>query len=276
MVVAQGIHRWDMRFRIGLLQDTKEIEKQIAKDAADAQKPPTVKTEAETKKDEAHAKDPAREKPKVKRPKIKPLPEAKAIELGANFVSETFLLGVGIALVLFENARRGRQETRKEEDQSRDIQELREADRLKTQALLSLEKEILKLRPKETALGGSSHRILPRELRELDDDEDPDIESRKRGWLPWLAGLFRADNKKYIEPRRLATDNAPEAPANVKPADPVPDKPNSVLDKVLSRTHARDVKPQATEHSAESNPVGLAKTVEKSLDDGSIDATKKR
>jgi hypothetical protein len=95
-----------MRFRLGLLQDTAAIERQIAKDAAEhnAKKHkleiPTVKTEAQMKADEAadaKRKD-GGEKPKEssssKKPKIRPLSEAKAIDLGANFVSESFLFVV--------------------------------------------------------------------------------------------------------------------------------------------------------------------------------------
>lgn len=95
-----------MRFRLGLLQDTAAIEKQIAKEAAEHQakkhkhEAPTVKTEAHTKADEAAAarEKESGEKPKPKsssrQPKIRPLSEAKAIDLGANFVSETFLFVV--------------------------------------------------------------------------------------------------------------------------------------------------------------------------------------
>jgi hypothetical protein len=91
-----------MRFRLGLLQDTAAIEKQIAKEAAEAKKhksdPPTVKTEAQTKADEAKEakgkeKEPV-EKASTRKPKIRPLSEAKAIDLGANFVSESFLFVV--------------------------------------------------------------------------------------------------------------------------------------------------------------------------------------
>lgn len=93
-----------MRFRLGLLQDTAAIEKQIAKDAAEAKKhkndAPTVKTEAQAKADDAKAKEAkdkekeSGEKASARKPKIRPLSEAKAIDLGANFVSESFLFVV--------------------------------------------------------------------------------------------------------------------------------------------------------------------------------------
>jgi len=234
-----------MRFRLGLLQDTKEIEKQIAKDAADARKRPTVKTEAEMKRDEARAKEPEKEKSKVTKPKIKPLPEAKAIELGANFVSETFLLAVGIALILFENARRGRQETKKDEGQIREIEELKRTIRLQTQGLIEMEKEILRPRSKDAALVGSIHRILPKELREP-EEEDNGAGSHARGWLSWVPSLFRTDNQEGSQSKESAIikDEA-------KPAEPVPTASTSVLTKILPR-NARDVNPQTTNPPSES------------------------
>lgn len=89
---AQGIHRWDMRFRLGLLQDSAALEKQAAREAAEAQarkhksEAPTVKTEAQTKADEAaeaRSKDSiGKTKEQKKLPKIRPLSEAKAIDVG--------------------------------------------------------------------------------------------------------------------------------------------------------------------------------------------------
>ena len=82
-----------MRFRLGLLQDRAELEKQAAREAAEAQakkhksEAPTVKTEAQTKADEAaearskDGLDKAKEPKKL--PKIRPLSEAKAIDVGA-------------------------------------------------------------------------------------------------------------------------------------------------------------------------------------------------
>ena len=82
-----------MRFRLGLLQDSAALEKQAAREAAEAQakkhksEAPTVKTEAQTKADEAaeaRSKDSlgkAKEPKKI--PKIRPLSEAKAIDVGA-------------------------------------------------------------------------------------------------------------------------------------------------------------------------------------------------
>ncbi|EME79572.1 uncharacterized protein MYCFIDRAFT_23654, partial [Pseudocercospora fijiensis CIRAD86] len=68
---AQGVHRLDMRMRLGLLHDP----------------------EAQQRMHEPH------------KPKIRPLTEARAIELGANFFSEAFIFGVAVGLLLFENWR---------------------------------------------------------------------------------------------------------------------------------------------------------------------------
>lgn len=231
-----------MRFRIGLLQDTKEIEKQIAKDAAEARKPPTVKTEAETKRDEARVKDPERGKLKATKPKIKPLPEAKAIELGANFVSETFLLAVGIALILFENARRGRQETKKDEGQIREIEELKRTIRLQTQGLIEMEKEILKPRSKDATLVVSSHRILPKELREP-EEEGNGTESRARGWLSWVPSLLRTDNKEGSQSKESASIEQ-----DAKLGESAPTASPGMLSRIIPRNHWRDVKPKSTKH----------------------------
>ena len=85
-----------MRFRLGLLQDSAALEKQAAREAAEAQakkhksETPTVKTEAQSKADEA-AEARSKEgldksKEQRKKPKIRPLSEAKAIDVGVLWV----------------------------------------------------------------------------------------------------------------------------------------------------------------------------------------------
>ena len=81
-----------MRFRLGLLQDSAALEKQAAREAAEAQakkhkhEAPTVKTEAQTKADEAaeaRSKDNIEKSKEPKKlPKIRPLSEVKAIDVG--------------------------------------------------------------------------------------------------------------------------------------------------------------------------------------------------
>ena len=165
MAVAQCVHRVDMRLRLGLLQDPAAIERQIAREAAEAakksrqEKIPTAKTEAQSKADEV-TKEKEREKiaEKIKhhsKPRIRPLSEAKAIDSGANFISETFLFTVALSLILFETWRRDRKENNRRNDVAEKLAELEARDQEKNGQLLDLQRELAELRAKSTS-GGSS------------------------------------------------------------------------------------------------------------------------
>ncbi|KAF2707516.1 hypothetical protein K504DRAFT_535171 [Pleomassaria siparia CBS 279.74] len=131
---AQGLHRIDMRMRLGLLQDPAVIDRQIAKEVAAAEaarrkeQAPTVLTEEETKAEEAltdKEREAMKEKAKAaRRPRIRPLSEAKAIETGANFVAETFIFSVGIAVIVFEQWRQRRKARNARDDIREDLEEL--------------------------------------------------------------------------------------------------------------------------------------------------------
>lgn len=133
---AQGLHRIDMRMRLGLLQDPAVIDRQIAKEVAAAEarrkqsQAPTVKTEAEMKAEEAMTKEEreaARKKVEAARkPRIRPLSEAKAIETGANFVAETFIFAVGISVIVFEQWRQRRKAQNQRDDIREDLDELQQ------------------------------------------------------------------------------------------------------------------------------------------------------
>ncbi|KAL8726937.1 MAG: hypothetical protein Q9181_005884 [Wetmoreana brouardii] len=161
--------------------DRGAIEKQIAREAAEAQakrhkqEVPTVKTEAPTKASEggaAREKEKAPEKAKAaSKPRIRPLSEAKAIDAGANFASETFLLSVGIALIVFERWWSSRRENTRREDVSDRIAELEESEKSARRGLVELEKEILRIRAKE-GKDRSSKRILPKEVWEPEKKEE--------------------------------------------------------------------------------------------------------
>ena len=191
---AQGIHRVDMRLRLGLLQDTEAIEKQIAREAAEAQarkhklEAPTVRTEAEQK---AYEQETTEEKKRIKektKPRIRPLSEAKAIDTGANFVSESFLFAVGFGLIIFESWRRERKETTRRVDVAERIGELEETEKSSRRALVELEKEILRLRAKTGDGKRAKSRILPKELWEAEEQDEEEVE-RPKGWLSWLPGF---------------------------------------------------------------------------------------
>ena len=238
-----------MRFRLGLLQDTAAIEKQIARDAEAARKPPTVKTEAQTKMDEARAKEPE----KKSKPKIRPLSEAKAIELGANFVSESFLLGVAIALVLFENARRGRQETKKGEDVQDKLDEMTRKYQAVRKGMIDMEKEVIKSRSKDSSASIGNRRILPDELRAAEDVDD-ESQSRSKGWLPWLTQVFRkdkADTERSMSAAQPEPTDANEAHKSGNTTTIAME--TSALKKLLPRSYTQDISPQATSESSNSS-----------------------
>jgi hypothetical protein len=72
---------------------------------------PTVRSELEQKQyEEQKAKEAAeeaegkpKEESKSQRPRIRPLSEARAIELGANFFSEAFIFAVAVGVIVGEN-----------------------------------------------------------------------------------------------------------------------------------------------------------------------------
>ncbi|KAI6779071.1 uncharacterized protein J7T54_008289 [Emericellopsis cladophorae] len=106
---GQSIHQLNMKLSVALLRDP-EAERR-AKEKAEA---PTVKTEEQQKKDDA-----AREKEAMKPPhgstrkprfsfqnvwkrKFRSLPEAKAVDLFADVIGDTFILGVAGGLIIYE------------------------------------------------------------------------------------------------------------------------------------------------------------------------------
>ena len=155
-----------MRLRLGLLQDQAAIDRQIAREAKEAQlkkhqtEIPTVKTEAQTKADEiAATKEKAKGTEKAQpisqaKPKIRPLSEAKAIDSGATFISEGFLFGVTLSTILFETWRSRRKENNRREDVAEKLKNLEEQDQAKWELLdeLQREVEVLRMAAKDKAL----------------------------------------------------------------------------------------------------------------------------
>jgi len=145
---AQSLHRIDMRLRLGLLQDPAVIERQIERELKEAEAKrkrdavPTVKTEADTKaEEEARKKERQQVKEQIKAsqkpPRIRPLSESKAIETGANFISETFLFLVAAGAVVFESWRSRRKENNRREGIDDRLEEL-ERERVEMKAMIDL------------------------------------------------------------------------------------------------------------------------------------------
>lgn len=133
---AQGLHRIDMRMRLGLLQDPAVIDRQIKKEVALAEAArkkaatPTVPTEAEMKAEEALTE---KEREAIKKkaeekttPRIRPLSEQKAIEMGANFAAETFIFAVGIGVIVFEQWRQRRKARNARDDIREDLEAIQD------------------------------------------------------------------------------------------------------------------------------------------------------
>lgn len=203
-----------MRWRIGLLQDAAAIERQSQRDAArelakrHKHEAPTVKTEAQTKADEAAVEKAAKEaaetpKPKKHEPKIRPLSEPKAIESGANFISEAFLFGVAASLIFFESWRSRRKDAARRDDVADRLNDLEESENAARTALVELEREVLRLRAKHNL--DTSKRILPKEVYEP-KDEDEEI---SRGWLARIASFMSRDTADAKEAKDALETNSP-------------------------------------------------------------------
>ncbi|KIW22953.1 uncharacterized protein PV07_11194 [Cladophialophora immunda] len=214
---AQTLHRIDMRWRIGLLQDAAALERQVAKEqAAEAAKKhkhtniSTVKTEAQMKAEEEAAAKAAKEaqeppKPRAK-PKIRPLSEAKAIESGANFISEAFLFSVAAGLILFESWRSGRKATQRRDDIAERLNDLEESEKAARKALVELEREVLRLRAKEkNGKPTAAIRLLPKEIYEEKEEEKA---ATPVGWWSRITS-FASFNKDDKEAKEALAANEP-------------------------------------------------------------------
>ena len=209
-----------MRWRIGLLQDAAAIERQAAREAAqEAAKKhkhpaPTVKTEAQAKAEEQAAakaaKEPADPPKPRSQPKIKPLSEAKAIESGANFISETFLFGVAASLIFFESWRSRKKETTRRDDVADRLADLEDSERAARMALVELEREVLRLRAKESkGTADSTRRILPREVYETEQEDENAYAENSRSWLSRIVSFMSTQDPPDKEAKEALATNSP-------------------------------------------------------------------
>ncbi|KXG52105.1 uncharacterized protein PGRI_083890 [Penicillium griseofulvum] len=216
--MAQALHRFDMRLRLGTLRDSAASQRRAAAEAeARKHKPsmPTVRNAADTKaaeEAEAKAKAAAEEAAKPHHYHIRPLSESKAIESGANFISESFLFLVAGSLILFESWRaRNKESTRREGVEGR-LAELEKSEEAAREALVALEKELLQLRAKHGDLPKlSTKRILSPEIYEQAPESEAPLVAQ--GWLSRLSS--------YIPFGQLVetTESAPNTqPTTEKPA----------------------------------------------------------
>ena len=114
-------------------------------------------------KDLESSKDQSKEKAKLSiKPRIRPLSETKAIDRGANFISEAFLFMVAGSLILFESLRARRRETNRREDVADRLSELEEKQQLALSTISRLRTELARLGSEQTSEPKSSVSTLSR------------------------------------------------------------------------------------------------------------------
>lgn len=149
--------------RLGILHDAAAQERMHAREAAEAAarkkqaETPTVKTEAQQQSEDAAAAEEKKnaEKPKAYKPKIRPLSEARAIELGANFIAESFVFLVALGCIFAERIYSSRKDATRHDV----VAERLDALEVHAEKVPYLEAEIKRLRAKyeaETAPEDSS------------------------------------------------------------------------------------------------------------------------
>jgi len=130
---GQVIHQINMRLNVATLRNSEAIQK--AKEKAEA---PTVKTEEQVKREEEvkakygttpRASHPVKEAaPSIWRRKFRPLPEAKAVDLFADVIGDTFILTVAGALITYEYWRSSQKPDKNKEmidDLEKQVEELK-------------------------------------------------------------------------------------------------------------------------------------------------------
>lgn len=226
--MAQALHRFDMRLRLGSIRNDAAIRKQTEA-AAEAKKhiptSPTVKTEAATKAEEEailKAKAAAEDAAKPQHYRIRPLSESKAIESGANFISESFLFLVAGGLIVFESWRSRRKESTRREGVEDRLAELEQSEKTAREALVALEKELLSLKAKHGELPKSSHRILPREVWEVVPEiEEPEVTET---WWTRITSYIPLGPWSQASSPPAAAEST-QAPKETKPATDIPPVP---------------------------------------------------
>lgn len=141
---GQVIHQLNMRLSVALLRNPDA--EQRAKEKAEA---PTVKTEEQIRKEEelrakygttARASHTLTDAPKsVWRRRFRPLPEAKAVDLFADVIGDTFILAVAGGLITYEYWKAS-QKPDKNKEMIEELQQRMEELRIKEEELEKVEK----------------------------------------------------------------------------------------------------------------------------------------
>jgi len=198
---AQGLHRIDMRMRLGILHDAAAQERMHAREAAEAaakkrlSETPTVRTEAQQKADDQAAADlKEKESKAAPKPRIRPLSESRAIELGANFLSESFIFGVAVGLLVWDQWRSRRKENTRREG----IDDRLEALEDHTRQIVDLQSEVDRLK--------SKYEPLPKLVEGSKDEKNPDQLSKKNSEAQ--ASVDRKDTSTNSEAQTPVTEKS--------------------------------------------------------------------
>ena len=162
---------------------------------------------------------------------------------------------VGVGLILFENLRRGRQETSRREDVADRLNELEASEKLArkyyAEALVKLEDEVIGLREKNDMGSNHHHRILPKPVWDLAEKDDKEDERKGQGWFSWIPRF----NKRDALEEETTREAPPVTESTTSPHDP-PRAPPSIFGQILwpPRSHPRDISATAPETPAEKPP----------------------
>lgn len=216
--MAQALHRFDMRLRLGSIRDTTTSQKKAAAEAEVKKHlptTPTAKTRAESRAEEearAKAQAAADEAAKPRHYRIRPLSESKAIESGANFISETFLFIVAGGLIVFESWRSRRKASTRREDVDDRLSELEQSERTAREAFIALEKELLALKAKHGESPNGTRRILPPSIWQVEPVAElppapESLWSRIASYIPFGQSSETADDSSPATPTPQPTNS---------------------------------------------------------------------
>ena len=162
---------------------------------------------------------------------------------------------MGVGVILFENWRRGRQETSRREDVTDRLNDLESSEKLArkyyAEALVKLEDEIIALREKNGIRSNHHHRILPKPVWDLAEKDDKEDEGKGQGWFSWIPRFNKRD-----APRDETETEAPQVTESTKNPQDSSQPQSSILGKLSwpPRSHPRDISPTAPQPPAEKPP----------------------
>jgi optic atrophy 3 protein len=222
-----------MRMRLGILHDPEaqqrmhEREQRAAEERKKKEEAPTVRTEEEQKKYEERKAREAQEekdgKPKQEKStkvKIRPLSDARAIELGANFFSEAFIFMVAVGLILLENWRSSRKSSQRRDEVAERLEALEaQVERLQQEhhlpELEALNEKIKRVRAERKRNQSSWYNPFSwfrRSGSEFDDDDDDEYEG-----VPGEVEGQKGEHKQAVAPTESVVKDSKPAKSLEKP-----------------------------------------------------------